>query len=307
MPAAKEETKDVSSAPTESDDKWVWTKYGFGKMKDDTTTAPEGVSCVDMGWGTVYTPKQDIKENVAITISTFYLGGEGMHLKEISPGKTPKEIKKLISSHYKCALDEVRLVCNGIEVSGKATDKPLALLRFPNNNKDLSLLFVHETRYRFKLDPKHKGKHLILSSDGLTVSIPRHSGDQTVRGDQKLTKGKLYWDVHIDRSSNGRINVGVCVEGHSLTSYVGQSKFGWAYYGNNGKREHAGGSEKYGPTYGSGDTVRVMCDMDLRTLSFCKNGLYLGTAFHNIPACVYPAITLYTTGDRVSLRRFGTF
>jgi len=315
----RKETKEpaVSASPKEKEresDKWVWTNYGFGKLKDGDNTpvaaaaaAVGSMGCVDMGWGLLYTPKDDIQHKVDIKVDTFYHGGAGINIRAIPPNKTPKHLKSVISKHYKCALEEVRLVCGGLEVSGDSMDKPLALLRFSKTTKDLKMLFVHETRYRFKLDPNHKGKHLVLSPTRLTVSIPRHSGDQTVRGDQKLTKGKLYWDVHIDRTSNGRINIGVCVEGHSLTSYVGQSKFGWAYYGNNGKREHAGGSEKYGPTYSTGDTIRVMCDMDSRTLSFSKNGLYLGIAFHNIPACVYPAITLYTTGDQVSLRRFGTF
>uniref|UniRef100_A0A7S0DTT3 B30.2/SPRY domain-containing protein n=1 Tax=Amorphochlora amoebiformis TaxID=1561963 RepID=A0A7S0DTT3_9EUKA len=280
---------------------YVSTPMGFGRFEGDRS----GISKVSMSWGTQYLKNEKVERKVNIKVVTFYRGGTDMKFK-LRPDQTAEHVRSAIGKKINCPAEEIRLALKGNELTGKELRQPIALLPLPMH-QPFKMLFVHETRYKFFLDRRLAGKHLSFSSNLLSVTLPKHSGDQTVRGNSILSKGRLYWDVHIDRSLNGRINLGVCVDGHSSVSFVGHDAQGWAYYGNNGKREHNGSSERYGPTYGTGDTVRVKLDMDKRTLGFQKNSLDLGIAFRNLPNKVYPAFTLYQPGDKITLKTFGTF
>mmetsp|Transcript_14522 Transcript_14522/g.35396 ORF Transcript_14522/g.35396 Transcript_14522/m.35396 type:complete len:308 (-) Transcript_14522:263-1186(-) len=300
----KVEKADGASKPSSASEKdWVYTPYGFGELQGENKDS--GISQILMPWGTQYTRSTNLSRKLEVKIVTFHQKLQDMTVT-VALDQTSQHIRAAVCKKFKCSPEEVRLVNQGLELTGEQMRMPISKLRIPSHEPP-EMLFVHEARYKFQLDRAHCGKHLVLSGDLLSVSIPNRSGDQTVRGNVLLTRGRLFWDVYIDRSFNNRINLGVCIDGHTVTSYVGQTKFGWAYYGNNGKKEHNGGSEKYGPIYTTGDTIRVMVDMDSRTLSFQKNGQDLGLAFHNIPAKVYPAFTLYTQGDKITLRRFGTF
>eukprot|EP00468_Gymnochlora_sp_CCMP2014_P002117 CAMPEP_0167744888 /NCGR_PEP_ID=MMETSP0110_2-20121227/2842_1 /TAXON_ID=629695 /ORGANISM="Gymnochlora sp., Strain CCMP2014" /LENGTH=142 /DNA_ID=CAMNT_0007629461 /DNA_START=482 /DNA_END=910 /DNA_ORIENTATION=+ len=141
----------------------------------------------------------------------------------------------------------------------------------------------------------------------LSTSLLRYTGHQSIRGNTILTRGRSFWDVHIDRSHAGQISLGVCIDAQSANQYIGQSNAGYAYNGSSGKKAFSGVAQEYGPKFGQGDTIRIMVDMDDRTISFCKNGETLGIAFFGIPSKLFPAFSLYHANDLITLRKFGTY
>lgn len=258
-----------------------------------------------MDWGTQYTQSSVVESVVSVEVTTFYKQSGPLRM-DMKPGDTLGKVRTRLCREHGIGEDEVRLAISGREVSGSDWSLPLARLRVPAL-PPIRVLFVHEQIIKFFLDPKTHGPNLTLSKSRLSAELVRADGDQTVRGSVALTKGRVYWDVRIDNSKNGRINIGVAIESHSKNQYVGQTPHGWAYYGRNGKREHGGQSHSYGPTYSTGDEIRVLLDMDKRNIAFCINGKQLGVAFNRIPTKVWPAITLYSQRDKFTITKFGTF
>eukprot|EP00466_Bigelowiella_natans_P013541 jgi/Bigna1/76169/fgenesh1_pg.39_\ len=330
---------------------WVRTPFGFGRIKE----VGAAVSSVEAKFGTIYLPTKLIKDHIELKVTTFYKKKQHVLMK-LRPDQTGENIRDGICKKFACSREEVRLVLRGVELTSEQIRSPVSTLQFPIGKEGLEILFVHESSHNFKFeDPSRRSlggelnavsfdliEHLCcrassspslgligglhLSSNKLSVTKMKKDRDHTVRGNVLLTKGKTFWDVHIDNSKIGRINLGVCVEAQQQTVYVGQNAHGWGYYGSNGEqssatnkdtavnetslppqKEHASRSDYYGQAYTTGDTVRVMVDMESRTLAFKKNSEDYGIAFKNIPSRVYPAFTLYNVGDKITLRRFGTF
>ena len=55
------------------------------------------------------------------------------------------------------------------------------------------------------------------------------------RGDNEFTSGRVFWDVQIVKTNQGKINVGVCTLDANFSSYLGGDEYGWSYYGHNGE------------------------------------------------------------------------
>jgi hypothetical protein len=57
-----------------------------------------------------------------------------------------------------------------------------------------------------------------------------------------------------------------------------------------------------------GDVIRVLVNMELRTLAFEKNGVYMGVSHRNLPDTgVYPAFSLYNNYDKVTILDCGMY
>ena len=77
------------------------------------------------------------------------------------------------------------------------------------------------------------------------------------------------------------------------------------FIGNCGNTYRQGSSRSYGSAYRTGDVITVMLDCDGRKLSFRKNDESLGVAFEDLPSSLYPALSLYSKNDSVSIIDFG--
>ena len=78
------------------------------------------------------------------------------------------------------------------------------------------------------------------------------------------------------------------------------------FIGNCGNTYRQGSSKSYGSPYRTGDVITVVLDVDARRVSFKKNEEALGVAFDDLPAVLYPALSLYSKDDSVSIIDFGT-
>ena len=85
---------------------------------------------------------------------------------------------------------------------------------------------------------------------------------------------------------------------------VSCTAYGYGYYGC-GNTYRQGSSKSYGSPYRTGDIITVVLDCDARKMSFKKNDEALGVAFEDLPNVLYPALSLYSKDDSVSIIDFG--
>ncbi|KAI9321816.1 concanavalin A-like lectin/glucanase domain-containing protein, partial [Dichotomocladium elegans] len=115
--------------------------------------------------------------------------------------------------------------------------------------------------------------------------------------------GLFYYEVEIvSKGVDGHIGIGFCWASTALDKLPGWEEHSWGYHGDDGHLfSGPGTSRAYGPKFGTGDMIG--CGFDFRTNSafYTKNGVYLGTAFKNIPVGrgVYPFVGFKTSGERI--------
>ena len=123
-------------------------------------------------------------------------------------------------------------------------------------------------------------------------------------GSSQFSEGKIFWDVLVANTLSGNVSIGVGTGSMNLSSYVGNDTYGFAYYGNNGKVENGGSDKAYGTKLVTGDIIRVKIDMGSNQLFFEKNGESLGLAY-TIPNPIYPALSLHSPGDKLTILDIG--
>merc|ERR1712136_200862 len=99
-------------------------------------------------------------------------------------------------------------------------------------------------------------------------------------------KGKCLFTFAIEDGKPGNfVNFGVCATEFQISAspkYVGEDFEGWGYHADDGGVYHAGKYLPYGPPAASGDVIGMLLDLDVGTLSFLKNGRFMGVA-HVLP------------------------
>mmetsp|Transcript_5945 Transcript_5945/g.14109 ORF Transcript_5945/g.14109 Transcript_5945/m.14109 type:complete len:190 (-) Transcript_5945:72-641(-) len=80
----------------------------------------------------------------------------------------------------------------------------------------------------------------------------------------------------------------------------GFTAHGWGYHSRNGRALHNGNGKEYAEGAKSGDVIGMLLDLDVDTLSFLKNGRFLGAA-HVLPAGrkFFPCVSTWAQGDSV--------
>jgi len=185
--------------------------------------------------------------------------------------------------------------------SASSTSQPLPPL--------FNLLLVYDDQSRFLLDAASAppGGDLVVAADGLSATMVNADNKWlTLRASSAFTRGRHQWTVKMDRCAGGNVFLGLCTSTMRLANYIGHDAQSWGYYGC-GNIYRAGSSSSYGSAYRTGDAITLMLDMDARTLSYAKNGQQLGVAFSDLPDSVYPAFSLYTKNDQISIGDFATF
>ena len=95
--------------------------------------------------------------------------------------------------------------------------------------------------------------------------------------------------------------IGVTGASARLDNYVGCDRHGWAFLANRAVWHNKSKLKSYGELFRTGDTVTVVLDLDLGTLSFCLNGKDLGIAVEGLVGPLYPAFSLYNEDDQLSI------
>lgn len=176
-------------------------------------------------------------------------------------------------------------------------------------NPDFRLKTRTEAILFFDFDPNKKGPDMVYSNDNTTVEIQKNGVQayQMALSTKGISNGVVFFEVSIDScTSSSHIMVGVSNGTQTIKQWLGQDKSGWSWFGYNGTKYHGGTCPVYANAtkFAQGDVVGVK--LDLRkdgTISFFKNGQFLGVAFTQIGGTkpLYPAISLRTTGDKVTI------
>lgn len=145
------------------------------------------------------------------------------------------------------------------------------------------------------LDPYDSHLDARVDKDGLGVSCLKDDGFQYlwkgVRSNYGITKGVYMYEVKIidtpavkmPETKPGNQNILRCGFSQPLTSlFLGDTAEGWGW-GGTGKKSHNNNFEDYGGQFTKGDVIGCVIDMDQGTISFLKNGEFMGVAFDNVP------------------------
>lgn len=261
----------------------------------------DGRAAVRLSFGVVHLPESRVVREAEVGVTAFLRGMERFAVRA-GAAQPLAELVKAAAAHFKVDPDEVRLVHGGREVPREWDARPLARcrLRLPGE-----VLLVLDETSSFELDRRHRGDDIEIGPDGLSATVTSQNRWRTVRGDREITEGRLFWDVRLDRCQTGNMFIGLCTRGMKMNNYCGNDETSFGYYGCSNVY-HGGASKKYGEPFRCGDMIRVLLDMDARTLSFSKNGADLGLAYDGLPPAVYPAFSLYSQEDEFHLVSFGS-
>merc|ERR1719253_812083 len=78
-------------------------------------------------------------------------------------------------------------------------------------------------------------------------------------------------------------NILRCGFSQPLTSlFLGDTAEGWGW-GGTGKKSTNNNFQDYGGSFGAGDVIGCIIDLEQMTISYTKNGQFMGVAFDNLP------------------------
>ena len=171
---------------------------------------------------------------------------------------------------------------------------------FSDNVQSVNLL---DSNIGYTLDPNNANQYVAFtdgnSTATKTVATLYYS---TVRTVKPLDKNKkYYWEVQVNHIDNGSVLIGVTNKEEAHTN--GSNAYGFVYsrdYRCNASKWISGLS--YGKEYTDGDRIGVACDLVNNTVSFYKNGEYLGVAYSDLEELteVYPCGVVCHDNDSLS-------
>jgi hypothetical protein len=167
--------------------------------------------------------------------------------------------------------------------------------------QELSVLASTESEATFTLDCSSLSPNLVVSNNSLTLRNATNKKWSTARGAVKMCSGLHKWDIHIDRCVSKNIFIGISTLEGKLDNYVGCDRFGWGFLANRAVWHNKSKYKNFGELFRSGDTVSVILDLDVGTLTFILNGVDLGVAVDGLVGPFYPAFSLYNEDDQLSL------
>lgn len=152
------------------------------------------------------------------------------------------------------------------------------------------------------LDPANLGAGITLSNGNLTATIATATGG-LARSILYVSSGKRYYEF----TSTGIYPVvGVVTSNAALSNtYPGADSQGWGYY-TNSYLYHNGQLGAFGSSWTTGDIIGVELDLDVGTLGYYKNGVYLGIAFTGLAGWyLYAAVGDYSVTGALGTFNFG--
>ncbi|KAJ3167057.1 hypothetical protein HDU88_002394 [Geranomyces variabilis] len=160
---------------------------------------------------------------------------------------------------------------------------------------------------------KDKNQTLDISTNGQRITYSglgeddKHAG--AVRSNYCIPPqcGLFYYEVTIiSKGRDGYIAIGFSTQSVQLNRLPGWEENSWGYHGDDGHSFCCSGTgRKYGPSYTTGDVIGCIVNFMSGTISFTKNGVWLGVAFKNAiesikgDAGLFPSVGLRTPGEIV--------
>eukprot|EP01094_Clydonella_sp_ATCC50884_P027328 TRINITY_DN7813_c0_g1_i1.p1 TRINITY_DN7813_c0_g1~~TRINITY_DN7813_c0_g1_i1.p1 ORF type:complete len:508 (-),score=155.19 TRINITY_DN7813_c0_g1_i1:157-1680(-) len=129
------------------------------------------------------------------------------------------------------------------------------------------------------------------------------NGHHSAMSNTPFISGRSYFEVslaQLSRTGSDFVIIGLVREVFNPSTYVGGCPDSWGYSIRSVKY-HSGKDSYYGQVCNEGDTIGVMYDSIRGEITFFRNRITMGVAFSDVSGVVYPAVTLYTPSDRVTV------
>ncbi|KAI8586420.1 concanavalin A-like lectin/glucanase domain-containing protein [Geranomyces variabilis] len=160
-----------------------------------------------------------------------------------------------------------------------------------------------------------KSEYLDLSADGHRISYTG-PGLTDAQAGSILSNHPIppkcevfYYEVEIiSKGLDGYIGIGLCTLDMYLNRLPGWMEHSWGYHGDDGCVFLGSGKGcSYGPCFTTGDVVGCIVNFGTRTVSFTKNGVWLGDAATDVAELsvtgmdVFPCVGLRSPGEIVEV------
>jgi len=170
------------------------------------------------------------------------------------------------------------------------------------------------------LDPYDSHLDARVEKDALTVESLHEDGFQYlwkgIRGNYGVKKGIYMFEVQIVEHCKVKMpetkvenqNILRCGFSPPLSSlFLGDTADSWGW-GGTGMRSHNNEYTEYGGSFGLGDVIGCIIDIDQGSISYTKNGQFMGIAFDNIPPTaqetgLFPHLLLKNVRCKVNFSR----
>ncbi|KAI1080677.1 ankyrin repeat-containing domain protein [Whalleya microplaca] len=139
--------------------------------------------------------------------------------------------------------------------------------------------------------------------EGLGFDNPYYMGG-AVRADHCffLEPGRRYYEVEvITGGDGGLLAIGVCRERSRLDALSGWDKDSWGYHGDEVGLYFNHITVGVGIEYGHGSVIGVIVDSQSKTVSFTKNGEYVGS-IENVYGQLYPVVSFLRQFNTIGVR-----
>jgi len=169
------------------------------------------------------------------------------------------------------------------------------------------------------LDPYDSHLDARVQKEGLSVESMHTDGFQYlwkgIRANYGITKGIYMYEVKVLEHQRVQMpetkpqnqNILRCGFSQPLTSlFLGDTAEGWGW-GGTGKKSHNNNFMDFGGQFRAGDVIGCIIDMEQGTISFTKNGQFMGVAFDNVPPAagetgIFPHLLLKNVKCQVNFR-----
>lgn len=193
----------------------------------------------------------------------------------------------------------------------KAKEKQFALqqtLSKLNNSEDITNTSIPDDNIMIPDVGFDSEKCLCCSVEGNLTLVHGVGGNGYGLGNKLITSGCYEWKFLIVKENKGNEGTCVGVSRYPIKDY--RHRFTtdmWLYRAYSGSLYHNGEKELCFQSFTQGDYITVVLDMDVKTLSFGKNGEEPRVAFEDIDATeLYPCVLFYGTGpgEKVKMTDF---
>lgn len=150
-------------------------------------------------------------------------------------------------------------------------------------------------------DAGSAGAGLRVGSNGLSVEMLHDERWSLILGSACLVRGVNRWAVRIDATPNEFLFVGVATASAQPESFLGADEHGWGWMGERATYHRRQRHATYGEPFRAGDVLSVELDADAGTVTFRKNGQSMGRAFSGLAGELFPAVAMYSRGQRVTI------
>jgi hypothetical protein len=256
----------------------------------------------------VETPEDTLLKTIDLEVKTFF--GRRTSVRVSVP--INETITKIVNSviakanaETPCELYNVRLVYPHGYLQELGLSKTVRDEEVPHQAR--LVLLASQT---FSLGAGLHSEGLVLSNNNLTATIGDLSeSPETVLGTIVLASGSQYWEVKIDRFSEEEgVFLGVAEPGLDLKQHPFASQY-WGYIPMCAKKFGPGGTgpqdiaADYGMVCYAGDKVGVLLEFRRgeATLSFFRNGMYLGEAFSGLRGPLSPAFSMFIGNKQITV------